>query len=51
LEYNDGEWKIFSFRDDFVEEDGFTPNEREQLVDFDPKELFQILLNEFQTEA
>ena len=51
LEYHLGEWKIFSFRDDFLEEDGFTPNEREQLVDFNPKELFQILLHEFQAEA
>jgi UDP-2,3-diacylglucosamine pyrophosphatase LpxH len=48
LEYHKGEWRIFNFREDFVDEPVSSDAEYEQLVDFEPKQLFKNLLYELQ---
>jgi len=47
LEYNDKQWKIFNYRNDFVEEPEVTPADFESLVDTEVKELFKNMLFEF----
>jgi UDP-2,3-diacylglucosamine pyrophosphatase LpxH len=48
LEYNLGQWSIFSFNDDFPGETENEYNDLELLIDTEPKQLFRNLLHEFQ---
>ncbi len=48
LEYHQGKWSIFNYRKDFRDEDGSAHSDYEQLVDFEPKQLFMNMLHEFQ---
>lgn len=48
LEYNQGEWKLFTYRKDFVEDPGNVDADFEKIVDIEVKELFKNMLVEFQ---
>ena len=47
LEYNIGQWKIFNYRTDFVEQPGVATADFETLVDTEVKQLFKNMLFEF----
>ena len=47
LEYNLGEWRIFNYRNDFVEQTEMVVAEHEKMVDSKVKELFNNMLVEF----
>ncbi|MEI6679599.1 MAG: UDP-2,3-diacylglucosamine diphosphatase [Mariniphaga sp.] len=47
LEYNEGNWKIFNYRNDYVEQPDMVIAEHEKLVDFKVKDLFNNMLVEF----
>jgi len=47
LEYNDGQWRIFNYRKDFVEQPEMVITDFETLVDTEVKELFKNMLFEF----
>ena len=47
LEYNEGNWGIFNYRTDFVEEPGIVVADYEKLVDVGVKDLFKNMLMEF----
>ena len=47
LEYNTGQWKIFNYRNDFVEHPESVTTDFETLVDTEVKELFKNMLFEF----
>lgn len=47
LEYNFGQWHIFNYRKDFVEQPDATIAEFEKMVDIEVKELFENMLVEF----
>ena len=47
LEYNQGEWKIFNYRNDFVEQPDGIIADHEKMVDSKVKELFNNMLVEF----
>ena len=47
LEYNEKEWRIFSYRKDFVEQPGFAVADFEKMVDIEVKDLFKNMLVEF----
>lgn len=47
LEYNYGQWKIFNYRKDFVEQPEVATADFETLVDTEVKELFKNMLFEF----
>jgi len=49
LEYNKGQWRIFNYRKDFVEQPNSIDVDFEQIVDAETKELFNNLLAEFQS--
>jgi UDP-2,3-diacylglucosamine pyrophosphatase LpxH len=49
LEYNQGEWKIFNYRTDFIEPLETAEVEHEQMVDVETKELFNNILADFHT--
>ena len=49
LEYNQGEWKIFNYRTDFVEPLEAAEVDHEQMVDVETKELFNNILADFHT--
>jgi UDP-2,3-diacylglucosamine pyrophosphatase LpxH len=48
LEYNNGQWRIFNFRKDFVEQPDDVDADFEKIVDSEVKELFNNMLVEFQ---
>jgi len=47
LEFNNGQWKIFNYRTDFVEQPEVATADFETLVDTEVKELFKNMLFEF----
>ena len=47
LEYNEGEWRIFNFRNDFIDQPEMAIADHEKMVDFKVKELFNNMLVEF----
>ena len=47
LEYNNGEWRIFNYRKDFVELEESGDAENEKMVDVKVKDLFNNMLVEF----
>ena len=47
LEYNNGQWEIFNYRKDFVEQPEVVTTDFETLVDTEVKELFKNMLFEF----
>jgi UDP-2,3-diacylglucosamine pyrophosphatase LpxH len=47
LEYNSGQWRIFNYRKDFVEQPEVSTADFETLVDTEVKELFKNMLMEF----
>ncbi len=47
LEYQEGEWRIFNYRNDFVEQPELPIADHEKMVDVKVKELFNNLLLEF----
>jgi UDP-2,3-diacylglucosamine pyrophosphatase LpxH len=47
LEYNLGEWRIFNFRKDFVEQPDVAVADFEEMVDTEVKQLFKNMLVEF----
>ncbi len=47
LEYNLGEWRIFNYRKDFVEQTGVVAADYEAMVDTEVKVLFKNMLFEF----
>lgn len=47
LEYNEGEWRIFSFRNDFVDQPETVIADHEKMIDFKVKDLFNNMLVEF----
>jgi len=47
LEYNEGEWKIFNFRNDFVDQPETVIADHEKMVDFKVKDLFNSMFVEF----
>jgi len=47
LEYNNGQWRIFNYRKDFVEQPGLATADFETLVDTEVKVLFKNMLLEF----
>jgi UDP-2,3-diacylglucosamine pyrophosphatase LpxH len=49
LEYNQGEWRIFNYRTDFIEPLESVEVEHEQMVDVETKELFNNILADFHT--
>ncbi len=49
LEYNQGEWKIFNYRTDFIDSPEGVEPEHEQMVDVKTKELFNNILADFHT--
>ena len=48
LEYNNGKWRIFNYRTDFVEQQDSVDLDFEKIVDAETKELFNNMLVEFQ---
>lgn len=48
LEYNEGQWRLFNYRKDFVEQPGNVDADFEMIVDAEVKELFNNMLVEFQ---
>jgi len=47
LEYNFGQWKIFNYRNDFVEQPDVVAADIEEIVDTEVKQLFKNMLLEF----
>ena len=47
LEYNEGEWKIFNFRTDFVDQPDQVETDHESMVDVKVKDLFNNMLVDF----
>ena len=47
LEYNEGEWRIFNFRNDFVDLSDDTESDHENMVDVKVKDLFNNMLVDF----
>ncbi len=47
LEYNEGQWRIFNFRKDFVDLSDDTESEHENMVDVKVKDLFNNMLVDF----
>ena len=47
LEYNEGEWRIFNFRKDFVDLSDGADSDQENMVDVKVKDLFNNMLVEF----
>ncbi|HZK96141.1 MAG TPA: UDP-2,3-diacylglucosamine diphosphatase [Prolixibacteraceae bacterium] len=47
LEYNNGQWKIFNYRKDFIEQSEVVTTDFEILVDTEVKQLFKNMLFEF----
>ena len=47
LEYNFGQWRIFNYRKDFVEQTDVAIGEVEEMVDTEVKQLFKNMLFEF----
>ena len=47
LEYNQGEWRVFNFRNDFVEQPDSADTDLETMVDVKVKDLFNNMLVEF----
>jgi UDP-2,3-diacylglucosamine pyrophosphatase LpxH len=47
LEYNNGQWKIFNYRTDFVEQPEVATADFEKLVDTEVKVLFKNMLFDF----
>ena len=47
LEYNVGQWQIFNYRKDFVEQSDASIGEFEEMVDTEVKQLFKNMLVEF----
>lgn len=47
LEYNDGQWRIFNYRKDFVEQPDVAIADFERMVDIEVKELFNNMLVSF----
>jgi UDP-2,3-diacylglucosamine pyrophosphatase LpxH len=49
LEYHNGTWKIYQYSDEFSEDYPLPPNEnRVNIMDLDNKEIFKVLMKEFQ---
>jgi len=48
LEYNNGQWRLFQYRSDFVEQPENVDADFEKIVDAEAKELFNNMLVEFQ---
>lgn len=48
LEYNNGQWRIFNFRKDFVEQPDDIDTDFEKYIDKEAKDLFNNMLVEFQ---
>ena len=47
LEYNEGEWRIFNYRKDFVDQPDSADSDHELMVDVKVKDLFNNMLVEF----
>ncbi len=50
LEYNQGEWRIFNFRNDFVDQPESVITDHEKMIDFKVKDLFNNMLVEFHNQ-
>jgi UDP-2,3-diacylglucosamine pyrophosphatase LpxH len=48
LEFNNGQWRIFNYRKDFVEQSDDVDADFEKIVDTEVKELFNNMLADFQ---
>ncbi|MEI7828939.1 MAG: UDP-2,3-diacylglucosamine diphosphatase [Prolixibacteraceae bacterium] len=48
IEYNNGQWRIFNYRKDFVEQPGDVDADFEKFIDKEAKELFNNMLVDFQ---
>ena len=48
LEYNKGQWRLFNYRRDFIEQTGNADADFEKIVDVEVKELFNNMLVDFQ---
>ncbi len=47
LEYNEGVWRIFNYRKDFIEQPDSTDGDQENMVDVKVKDLFNNMLVDF----
>jgi UDP-2,3-diacylglucosamine pyrophosphatase LpxH len=48
IEYNQGQWRIFNYRQDFVDQPGDIDTDFEKYIDKEAKELFNNMLVDFQ---
>jgi hypothetical protein len=47
LEYNDGQWRVFNFRNDYIEQPEMVIGDHEKMVDVKVTDLFKNMLVEF----